>query len=267
MPSFSERHGYKPDRSRLHQIEEMDYSLRIAIWNFLREHYFDYAYSRSAYARIKSVWTEVLRERFDDLSTIDNKAAKQVWWWYFEASWYEVYDVLEYLLGKKSSNNNSTELNAMLQREGSAYRFIGGVIAPITNNEELAEIDTVLQHTAPFDVASQHIRQAVTLLSDREHPDARNAIKEAISAVESAVGIASGDQKAGVAKALQKLGLHPQLERAWNNMYNWTSDEDGVRHAMKEMPQVGLAEARYMVVACSAFVNYLIARDTEGSNQ
>ena len=32
----------------------------------------------------------------------------------------------------------------------------------------------------------------------------------------------------------------------------------------KETPQVGLAEARYMVVACSAFVNYLIARDARG---
>ena len=96
----------------------------------------------------------MLGERFDDLSGIGDEVTKQVWWWYVNASWYEVYEVLEYLLGKNPSNTNSTELNALLKREGSAYRFIGGVIAPITNNEELAEIETVLQHTGPFGVAS-----------------------------------------------------------------------------------------------------------------
>ena len=50
-------------------------------------------------------------------------------------------------------------------------------------------------------------------------------------------------------------------------MYNWTSDEDGVRHGIKEAPQVGLPEARYMVVACSAFVNYLVANSSEGNSQ
>ena len=46
-------------------------------------------------------------------------------------------------------------------------------------------------------------------------------------------------------------------------MYNWTSDEGGVRHGKEEISQVGLPEARYMVVASSAFVNYLIAKDAE----
>ena len=79
--------------------------------------------------------------------------------------------------------------NAILSREGAAYRFIGGVIAPITNEEELAEVEDALQRTGPFDVASQHIKQAVDHLSDRSNPDARNVIKEAISAVESAVKV------------------------------------------------------------------------------
>ena len=48
-------------------------------------------------------------------------------------------------------------------------------------------------------------------------------------------------------------------------MFNWTSDEDGVRHGTKGTPQVGLSEARYMVVACSAFVNYLAVKGTEGN--
>ena len=40
MVSFSERHGCKPARSRLHQLEGMDDRLRNAIWNFLLERFF-----------------------------------------------------------------------------------------------------------------------------------------------------------------------------------------------------------------------------------
>ena len=168
---------------------------------------------------------------------------------------------MEYVLIKSPYEHEKSDANAILRREGAAYRFIGGAIVPITNDDELAEVEDALQHTGPFDVASQHIRQAVTLLRDRENLDARNAIKESISAVESAIGAASGDPKLGVVKGIRNLGMHSQLEQAWINMYNWTSDEDGIRHGAKETPQVGLAEARYMVVACSAFVNYLVARD------
>ena len=265
MTTFSELYGYKPDRSRLHQFEEMGDPLRNAIWNFLWKNYFGHGSQDYSGLHLGNIWIDVVGEPYDDLYYMGNfniiVAKQKIRQWYFKASWHEVYDVLEYLLSKTSFAFEIDDANAILSREGAAYRFIGGAMAPITNDEELAEVQAVVRHTGPFDGASQHISQAVMHLSNRDNPDARNAIKEAISAVESAVGIASGDQKAGVAKALQKLGLHPQLERAWNNMYNWTSDEDGVRHAMKELPQVGLAEARYMVVACSAFVNYLVARD------
>ena len=50
-------------------------------------------------------------------------------------------------------------------------------------------------------------------------------------------------------------------------MYNWTSDEGGVRHGKEEISQVGLPEARYMVVACSAFVNYLVSKDSESDTR
>ena len=265
MTTFSELYGYKPDRSRLHQFEEMDDRLKNAIWNFLSPRYFAYEYDamsrRSAETAMKEAWTAVIGGRVDDLSS-DYHAKDQIRTWYFGAAWHEIYDLLQHLVRVSIyKRRDADDANDILSREGSAYRFIGGVIAPITNDEELGEIEGVLHHTSPFDVASQHMKQALTLLSNRDNPDARNAIKEAISAVESAVKVASGDPKADIEKGLKKLGLHSQLEQAWKNMYNWTSNEGGLRHGNAEMSQVGLAEARYMVVACSAFVNYLVAKD------
>ena len=271
MPSFSEQHGYRPDRSRVFQFEEMDDRLRNAIWNFLWKNFFTDAFERHAERVISGVWTNAIGKPFDKLlifGRLETEYARDVLRnWYFEAAWHEIYDVLEYVLRNTSSKSHKYGANAILIREGAAYRFVGDVITPITSVDELVEVEDVLKHTGPFDAASQHIKQAVNRLSDRGNPDARNAIKEAISAVESAVKVASGDPKADIEKGLKKLGLHSQLEQAWKKMYNWTSDEGGVRHGKEEISQVGLAEARYMVVACSAFVNYLIAKHAEGDSR
>lgn len=40
---------------------------------------------------------------------------------------------------------------------------------------------------------------------------------------------------------------------------SYTSDEGGIRHAMLEEPNIGYDEAKYMAVACSAFVNFIAA--------
>ena len=273
MVSFSERHGYKLDRSRLHQLEEMDDRLKNVIWNFLRERYLVEGHVSQVNELVRSVWIEVVGRRSDELpggvsGLISSEATIDIFRsWYLKASWNEVYDVLEHLLRKRQVKEDNSDANAMLSREGSAYRFVGGVIVPITDDEELAVVEAVAQLSGPFYSASQHITQAVTLLSDRDSPDFRNAIKESISAVESAVRVAAGDPKVDIEKGLRKLGVHHQLKQAWNNMYNWTSDEDGVRHGIKGAPQVGLPEARYMVVACSAFVNYLVVKSSEGNSQ
>jgi hypothetical protein len=61
-------------------------------------------------------------------------------------------------------------------------------------------------------------------------------------------------------KKLQ-VGLHPALEKAFLSLYGYSSDEDGIRHPILDDPSsVGFDEAKFMLVACSAFVNFLIAK-------
>ena len=224
------------------------------------------------YELVRNAWTEVVGARSDELPqktrAFSAETSIEIFRpWYLEASWNEVYDVLEHLLRKRLVEEDVSYVNAMLSREGSAYRFVSDVIVSITDDEELAVVEVVAQLSGPFHSASQHIKQAVTLLSDRDNPDFRNAIKESISAVESAVQAAAKDPKISIEKGLQKLEGHDQLKKAWKNMYNWTSDEKGVRHAIQGEPQVGLPEARYMVVACSVFVNYLVVKSSDGNGR
>ena len=58
----------------------------------------------------------------------------------------------------------------------------------------------------------------------------------------------------------QGIQLHPALESAWNNLYGYTSAEDGIRHSLTDMDEnsITFADAKYMLVSCSAFVLYLL---------
>ncbi len=108
---------------------------------------------------------------------------------------------------------------------------------------------------------SAHIDRALALYADRENPDFRNSIKESISAVEGIARVVSGNDKATLGdalKAIEKNGqLHTALKEGFLKLYGYTSNEQGIRHAMLDEPNLTQADARYFLVSCSAFVNYL----------
>ena len=132
----------------------------------MRERYFVPQLIHDAGMLLSETWTNVAGKPYDDLLNAGDfylsLALVIVRQWYSKASWHEAYDVLEYLLSRSPFKDERDDANAILSKEGSAYRFIGDVIAPITNADELAEVEAVLQHTGPFDAASQHI-QAMTV--------------------------------------------------------------------------------------------------------
>ena len=109
-----------------------------------------------------------------------------------------------------------------------------------------------------------HIQQALDLYAKRENPDYRNSIKESILAVESMARIVSKKPKATLSdalKAIEKNGLlHEALKDGFIKLYGYTSDADGIRHAMLDEPTLTAADARYFLLSCTSFVNYLKAQ-------
>jgi hypothetical protein len=99
------------------------------------------------------------------------------------------------------------------------------------------------------------------LLSDRTTPDYRNSIKESISAVESLVARTLKAEKGTLGQLIKRLedeiGLHPALKTAFNSLYGYTSDESGIRHALTEGDKVDFHDAKFMLVVCAAFVNFV----------
>lgn len=162
-----------------------------------------------------------------------------------------------------SCTNIRDKVNELFEKECVGYRFIGENIVAITDKIEIKEIEESLQSN--YDGCREHIKKAVSFLANREHKDYKNCIKESISAVEAICQIIIGSNTATLNNAIQKLKnkgikIHPVLETAFTKLYAYTSDEGGIRHAEGLfVSDVSFEEAKFMLVSCSAFVNYLIA--------
>lgn len=154
------------------------------------------------------------------------------------------------------------ELNELFKEEFVGYRMIENQITPISDDIEVEEIKQGLN--IQYDGCKSHIKKALTLLSNREKPDYKNSIKESISAVESICKIITKDSKATLGKTINQLeknglNIHPSLISAFSKLYGYTSDEGGIRHAEGLFEsKVSFGEAKYMLVSCCAFVNYLL---------
>jgi hypothetical protein len=151
----------------------------------------------------------------------------------------------------------------LLKQENAAYRLLNKQVVDITSEAEIAELeDSLASQITPV---KEHFTAALGFLSDRKNPDYRNSIKESISAVESVCRLIGGGKTLGDAlkQIRDKIGLHAALEKGFSALYGYTSDKDGIRHALLEESTVDAAEARFMLVACSAFVNFLISKASE----
>ena len=267
---FSQRKGIKPAKSVI-QINDMDIDLRNSLWNALTLYYWDYMekdYDYDDEDFVKKIWVYHFKKPLDTLPdnwfSIHIEIKKQ----YCDYKWYEIYDFIEYVANNHFSNSNNKKFiklcNSFLESELSAYRFVGGEITQITSQEEISEIEEALNISKPFKAVSVHINRALALFSDKISPDYRNSIKESISAVEAICKLITKKEKPGLGQALKILedmvGLHPALKKAFNNLYGYTSDAKGIRHALLEEAELYPEDAKFMLVSCSAFVNYLVSK-------
>jgi hypothetical protein len=273
---FSERMGKKKVKCDL-QIESMDADLRNGLWNILWDRVIskmqegrDIRVDSSWQGFVTILWHDLFKCPIDEiLWDLAYDVQQQVKRCFFKAEWYEVYDLLEFVVQRCSeidTNSFKNACNSVLEKELSGYRFIGDEIAPITNKIEVNEVEQALEMSGErgLDGVRKHLESALEKLSDRKNPDYRNSIKESISAVESLCIIISKDPKATLGQALKKvkdaIGLHPALEKGFGAIYGYTSDAGGIRHAMTDESTCDFDDAKYMLVSCSAFVNYLIGK-------
>jgi len=258
----------------------MDEELRNGLWNVVVRYFFQPAFLKRAHqmvpdpvatgpleALVQAIWMDLLKLPLDTRGNYWADQYKQLRDIFMAATWNRVYEFIEFLPNnwpidfKPYAIGFVAATNVILTRELSAYRFLGTTLIRITDEQELAAIEEATRLPKSVSVVSQHIDAAVRLLADRKNPDYRNSIKESISAVESFCSLLAGQDKANLTAALGKLearkALHPALKKAFATLYGYTSDASGIRHALLDEEELTFDDAKFMLVACSGFVNYL----------
>lgn len=184
---------------------------------------------------------------------------------YFECQWNEVYDFIEFTAMYLESSYISqreihNKLNSVLESELSAYRFVNKKLTDITSEQEASMLEEAINNSE-FEGVSTHLNRAFELYADRDNPDYRNSIKESISAVESMAKIVTGKRKATLEDALKALEkdekLHKALRDGFSKLYAYTNDANGIRHSLQEESNLTPADAKYFLLSCTSFVNYL----------
>lgn len=271
---FSQRIGITPAETVL-QTQGINDALRNSLWNVLDVHIWShptFLYRQHGYGDIetfsRSLWFHYFKKPMDSRPKYPTEILEAMRKYYFGCVWHEVYDFIEYILlaGKNTKLNNA--INEILERELSGYRFVMSAFIPVTDEFEIEAVQKALVE-GPFSGVHAHLKQAMQHLARRENPDYRNSIKESISAVESIAREVTGNAKATLSDALAMLEkrehLHPALKKGFTAIYGYTSDEDGIRHAMLEEPNITVTDAKFFLISCSTFINYLKEKISQNS--
>ena len=114
--------------------------------------------------------------------------------------------------------------------------------------------------SAGLDGCTTHLRNASQCINDG---DWRGSVHESINAVESVAKtiIPGANTLRRALTPLEKQGAlqHKAFKEALDKLYGYTSDEQGIRHALldKAAANVTIDEAVFMLGACASFASYL----------
>lgn len=280
--TFSERYGYvKPvevlKRGSLN--EDAITALcncydHLAMWfNHYDVNTSGHSYDESYTELEETIWCFFMNQRRDDFYGYNShKIAATEYLQSTGYEWYTKFDLIEFtlrILRKMTPqgdrhfmtvvNNFVMILNSTFKRLDYAYRVVDDQIVEITDQEEIMAIEEAVKQNS---AVKTHLENALKHLSSRPEPDYRNSIKESISAVEALCREITGEITLGPAlKALEKKGVViPRfLQSGIEKLYVYTNDsKTGIRHALMDEVEVpSFDEAKFMLVTCSAFVNYI----------
>lgn len=261
---FSKRYG-KVGLPQSLKPDEISTDLRNSLWNVVLQWSNGIDLETVCYA----FWRDFFKLPTDEIPSnrgYDHRDYAPAWEKikrkFMSGEWYQVYDIIEFILILEPYNRSlSIAFGRVLEEELAAYRILNQQIVQITDPVEINALEQSLLLSGKFSPVKSHIEASLNLLTNRKSPDYRNSIKEAISAVESMAKIITGKSGASLEEALSILDknhkLHKALKRGYLALYGYTSDANGIRHGLLEEDNLTQADAKYFLISCACFVNYL----------
>ncbi|SDC33069.1 hypothetical protein SAMN05421749_104142 [Acinetobacter marinus] len=244
--------------------------MHITIWEKYDGGYYRRFEDSNLFWLFRSYWHNLFKFPVDNMPHDFRLVMERVRKTFFAYKWNEVYDFIEFTAQNcpdQFQKNFIEFVNHILEKELSAYRFIDDQLTDITDQQEIESIESAMKTTKRFSGTEVHLKAALNFLTDRQKPDYRNSVKESISAVEALCVTLSGDSNATLGASLNSIekshSLHPAFKKALSSLYGYTSDADGIRHALLDESKISYSDAKYMLVSCSAFINYVLGKMSE----
>lgn len=177
-----------------------------------------------------------------------------------------LFDLVEFLMRHRGcSDELKRELADAFVTARAAYRvFDNKYVAAIGTDEQAEAFERAIADSEAKNATAAR-KQLIAAGVALRNSDWAGSVRESIHAVEAmAVRLAPGTDTLGAAlKVLEQRGhLHGGLKAAFCSLYGYSSEEEGVRHALVfgDEAQVDEADALFMLGACASFVSYLLAR-------
>ena len=177
----------------------------------------------------------------------------------------KVFDILQMVMRRRKCPPSFIhDITAAFEDCRLAYfvdRGIPVTILPAATPEEGATIRNALEDVRAVGLqgAESHLRDSGRLINAG---DWAGSVRHSINAVES-VARRIAPEAGTLGPALNKMGeLHPALKKAFSSLYGYTSDEQGIRHALLDeaASPAQRDEAVFMLGACASFVSYMLRK-------
>lgn len=271
--TFSQAYGYE-ELPRPLKLEEIDRESRVKLWNQFYNHlisaidddaglFFEEVYVARGIFRF--LHTEFFVHPVNSLTLSSKHLAYEYESMFMNDPFNKVFDLLLAIMRHSDCPQTFPESVSQVFRECRlAYVLDVGPPPTIYPSATPQEGENILRANAELSGeglvgAVSHLRQAADCVNRGDHS---GAVRESIHAVESTARHFDPNAKTlnEALKALEDGGnLHSALKGAFSKLYGYTSDEQGIRHALIDDPQanVGQEEAVFMLGACASFSSYL----------
>ncbi len=275
---FSRRHGYEPLPEAM-RLEHLSREFRIQIWNLIRSSLIAIEshapgltfFKGDAKRFLERVLGQLTETPEDEVNTDYERTMAFVKGVVLKRPFFSVLSLLEIVCNDDASwEPFAGQVHDLFEHHAAPYRFDISLrpfhFIPRGSKEQgeaiQQAVDTLRQ--ARMDGASAHLRKAAEAMNGGRYAD---SVANSIHAVESVACLIDSKPAKTLGPALKSLkdrGVlnHEALARGFAALYGYSSDEQGIRHALLDRNEanVGLDEAMFMYGACASFAAYLVSK-------
>jgi hypothetical protein len=182
--------------------------------------------------------------------------------------YHHVYGCIEFfLMDEDCPHDLSGRISNIFEKHQAPYQIIDQqYLMPIASGEQGKLVAHALEalRKTPMAASSAHLKHSIEFLNKGQWA---KSISESIHAVESVarkIEPSANTLDPALKKLAPKIKMHPALKDAFGKLYGYTSDEQGIRHALIDQPTAAVDrdDAIFMLTACAAFSSYLVNKAT-----